>query len=66
MVAVLRLGGGGLGTSSWNPKEFPTQMVPPPCWCPWQVGHDRCALIGCALAGMFSQVCPPCPPTGVP
>lgn len=26
-----------------------------------QVGHDRCALVGCALAGMLSQVCPPCP-----
>lgn len=22
-------------------------MIPPPCWCPWQVGHDRCALVGC-------------------
>lgn len=38
-----------------------------PCWCPWQVGHDRCAPVGvpqlvcphrCAPAHGPQQVCP--------
>lgn len=34
----------GQGAGSRKPEEPLAQVSP--CWCPWQVGQDRCAPVG--------------------